>query len=114
MSYIYEAFAFLSGVLSSIFDFILYIPYFILDIFAYLFYLGIKIYLFTASLFVELSYRVVRMLFENYEVYELLNSAFNMLPPNLRAASHEFGIVEGVRIVIDALGASFVLRAMGW
>ncbi|EKO3792807.1 hypothetical protein MRM63_06715 [bacterium 19MO03SA05] len=114
MTYIYDAFAFFSGVLGYIYDFLMYIPTLLIDIFSYCWYFIIKIYLFIGNLAVELAYKTVRLVLNDYQVYELLNHAFNMMPDNLRYASYQLGIVDAIRVLIDALGAAFVLRVMGW
>ncbi len=36
------------------------------------------------------------------------------LPSSLRSACYQFGIVDSVRIIVDAYATAFVLRIMGW
>ncbi|MCX8826175.1 hypothetical protein [Vibrio parahaemolyticus] len=54
------------------------------------------------------------MILTDYEVYTVLNAAFNNLAPDLRHAAYQLGVVDAIRIVIDGLATAFVLRIMGW
>lgn len=63
---------------------------------------------------VEMAYSVASMLLSEYEVYTVLNVMFNKLSPDLRNAAFQLGVVDAIRIVIDAMATAFVLRIMGW
>lgn len=114
MDFIYDALNYLSTVGHDVSDFFAGIPTFIVDMFAYIWFWAIKFYLSFKIGMVELAYSVAGMLLQDYEVYTVLNAAFNNLSPNLRAACYQLGIVEAIRIVIDAMATAFVLRIMGW
>lgn len=114
MDFIYEAFQFLANSISEILDFFSSIPLFIRDCFNYAFFWFIKLYISTQIFGVELAKDIASLLLSDYEVYTILNSAFNGLPSNLRSACYQFGIVDSVRIIVDAYATAFVLRIMGW
>ena len=63
---------------------------------------------------VEIAYEIASMILADYEVYTVLNAAFNNLSPDLRYSAYQLGIVDAIRIVIDGLATAFVLRIMGW
>lgn len=114
MEFIYDALQYVVDILSFIKDFFYSIPDLLMDIFTYIWYLGIKFYLSIKISMVEMAYSIASMLLTNYEVYTVLNSLFNNMSPDLRNACYQLGVVEAIRIVIDALATAFVLRIMGW
>lgn len=114
MEFIYAAFQYIANVFGSIYDFFVSIPDLIVEVFAYAWYWLIKLYLWVNKLMLEMAYQTASMLLADYEVYTLLNSAFNNLPPDLRHSAYQLGVVDAIRIVIDALATAFVLRIMGW
>jgi ABC-type phosphate transport system permease subunit len=114
MEFIYAAFQYIANVFGSIYDFFVSIPDLIIEVFAYAWYWLIKLYLSIKISMVHMAYQVASMLLTDYEVYTVLNSAFNNLPPDLRHSAYQLGVVDAIRIVIDALATAFVLRIMGW
>lgn len=114
MEFIYMALQYISNIFGSIGDFITGIPDLINEVFAYGWYWAIKIWLYFKIQSIDIAYRVAQMFLSDYEVYTVLNGAFNALPDNMRAASYGLGIVDAIRIVIDALATALVLRVMGW
>lgn len=114
MDYIYSVLEFLTGVGSDFKHFLFGIPEFFMEMFAYAWFWLIKLWLYLKIAGVELAYKVAAMLLKDYEVYTVLNSAFNQLSPDLRAICHAIGIVEAIRIIIDAFATALVLRIMGW
>ncbi|WCP70104.1 hypothetical protein LYZ37_19060 [Vibrio tubiashii] len=113
MDYIYQVLEFLSGVGSDVKHFVTGIPEFLMNIVTYFWYFATKFYLTFKLWGLEMAYKVATMLLQNYEVYTVLNAAFNQISPDLRAICHAIGIVDGIRIVIDAFATAFVLRIMG-
>lgn len=114
MQFIMDALQWISDSFGNILDFIKGIPAFIIEIFVY-----IKAWLFIKELefqiwLIEISYEAARNILQDYEVYNVLNSAFNQLPDDLRYISYQLGIVDAVRITIDAMATAFVLRIIGW
>lgn len=114
MDFIYSAFQYVANVFGSISDFISTIPDLIVEIFSYAWFWAIKFYITFKIQMIELAYSVAIMVLKDYEVYTVLNAAFNSLPSDLRFAAYNFGVVDAVRIVIDAFTTAFVLRMMGW
>jgi len=86
----------------------------LLDLIDYLTFVALRFYIDSKIMMVELAYDVANSILVNYEVYTLISNAFNQLPPDLAYSAHVFGIVEAVRIVVDASATAFVLRVMGW
>ena len=107
LEYIANTFDLIKGVIYGIFEFAT-------GAFTYLYYLLIKVGLWFKLESLKMAYSIANMLLADYEVYAVLNSMFNNLSPDLRYAAFELGVVEAVRIVIDALATAFVLRVMGW
>lgn len=114
MDFIYEAFQFLANSLNDVVDFFSTIPLLIKDCFNYAFYWFISLYISMQIMGVELAKDIASLLLADYEVYTVLNNAFNGLPSDLRSACYQFGIVDSVRIIVDAYATAFVLRIMGW
>lgn len=114
MDYIYSILEFIAGVGSDFKHFLFGIPSFFMDMFAYAWFWAIKLWLEFKIAGVELAYKVTTMLLQDYEVYTVLNGAFNQLSPEYRAICHAIGIVEAIRIIIDAFATALVLRIMGW
>ncbi|EGR3323091.1 hypothetical protein DMJ26_11075 [Vibrio parahaemolyticus] len=114
MDFIYEAFQYIANVFGSISDFFMSIPDLILEVFTYAWYWGIKLYLSIKISMVEMAYEIASMILTDYEVYTVLNAAFNNLAPDLRHAAYQLGVVDAIRIVIDGLATAFVFRIMGW
>ena len=114
MDFLYETLSYLSSVFGSIKDFLYSIPDFVLSGFTYAWYFLIKLYISIKISMVEMAYSVASMLLSEYEVYTVLNAMFNKLSPDLRSAAHQLGVVDAIRIVIDAMATAFVLRIMGW
>lgn len=114
MQYIYDALDFLSQVGVDIKNFFTLILSYFNYFFTLLWLYAMKFY-FTMKLWgLELAYDVAKMLLKDYEVYTILNNAFNKLSPDYRAICHALGIVEAIRIIIDAFATALVLRVMGW
>lgn len=114
MEFIYSALQYIANVFGSIADFFSTIPNLILETFSYAWFWAIKFYISFKIQMVELAYSVAVLVLKDYEVYTVLNAAFNNLPSDLRFAAYRFGIVDAVRIIIDAFTTAFVLRMMGW
>ncbi|MDC5706398.1 hypothetical protein OPW36_21010 [Vibrio europaeus] len=114
MDYIYQVLEFLSGVGSDVKHFVLGIPEFLMNIVTYFWYFATKFYLTFKLWGLETAYKVATMLLQNYEVYTVLNAAFNKISPDLRAICHAIGVVDAIRVIIDAFATAFVLRIMGW
>ncbi|MEZ8504624.1 hypothetical protein AB6D08_25470 [Vibrio splendidus] len=114
MEYFYSALDYIVTVFGSIYDFFATIPDLFIDLFTYGWFLSIKLYIYLKIEMLEMAYNVASLLLSEYEVYTVLNMAFNMLPTDLRYACYEFGIVDSIRIVVDAFATAFVLRIMGW
>ena len=114
MEYFYGALDYIVSVFGSIYDFFATIPDLFLDVFTYAWFWFIKLYIYLKIQMLEMAYNVASLLLSEYEVYTVLNMAFNKLPSDLRFACYQFGIVDSVRIVVDAFATAFVLRIMGW
>lgn len=114
MEYFYSALDYIVSVFGSIYDFFASIPDLILQAFSYAWFWFIKLYISIKIQMLEMAYNVASLLLSEYEVYTVLNMAFNKLPSDLRYACYQFGIVDSVRIVVDAFATAFVLRIMGW
>ncbi|MEZ9739853.1 hypothetical protein AB4283_20005 [Vibrio splendidus] len=114
MEYFYSALDYIVSVFGSIYDFFATIPDLFLDAFTYAWFWFIKLYIYLKIQMLEMAYNVASLLLSEYEVYTVLNMAFNKLPSDLRFACYQFGIVDSVRIVVDAFATAFVLRIMGW
>lgn len=114
MEFIYSALQFFADIGGLISDFFSAIPDIIKEIFTYAWYWSIKIWLYFKITGIELAYSVAEMFLSEYEVYAVLNAAFNALPSDLRGASYALGIVDAVRIIVDAMATALVLRIMGW
>ncbi|HHP0481482.1 TPA: hypothetical protein ACRZ2J_003262 [Vibrio campbellii] len=114
MEFIFDAFQFIANVFGAILDFFTSIPTLILEVFTYSWYWLIKLYLHIQISMVEVAYEIASMILADYEVYTVLNAAFNNLAPDLRHAAYQLGVVDAIRIVIDGLATAFVLRIMGW
>lgn len=84
------------------------------DAFSYIYEWAIKWWINSKIEMVEMAYRITSELFSEYEVYTFISNAFNKMPANLAYSAHAFGIVGGLRIVVDAYATAFVLRVMGW
>ena len=93
MEFIYTALQYLSDVFGSIGDFITSIPDLINEVFAYGWYWAIKIWLYFKLQSIEIAYQVAQMFLSDYEVYSVLNGAFNALSPNMRAACYGLGLL---------------------
>ncbi|RZP71668.1 hypothetical protein D8T51_18365 [Vibrio vulnificus] len=114
MEFLMDGLQYIANMFSTVGDFIAGIPDFIMEIFAYCWFWLIKLYISSQIFMVELAYEVAQLIFHEYEVYGVLNAAFNNLPDNLRYSAYQLGVVDAVRIVVDAMGTAFVLRIMGW
>lgn len=114
MEYIHGFIDWLSTGFVGITDFVSGIPEFILDIFAYAYFWCIKLWISTQIFTIELAYEVAQLILEDYEVYTLLNAAFNSMSDDVRGIAYALGIVEAIRIFIDACATAMVLRIMGW
>lgn len=114
MEFIYSALQYIANVFGSISDFFSTIPNLILEAFSYAWFWAIKFYISFKIQMIELAYSVAVLVLQDYEVYTVLNAAFNALPSDLRFAAYRFGVVDAVRIIIDAFTTAFVLRMMGW
>lgn len=114
MDFIFEAFQFLADAINEIIDFFTTLPLLIRDCFNYAFYWFISLYISIQIFGVEMAKDIASLLLSDYEVYTVLNNAFNGLPSGLRSACYQFGIVDSVRIIVDAYATAFVLRIMGW
>ncbi|MBN3495895.1 DUF2523 family protein [Vibrio neptunius] len=112
MDYIYSVLEFIGGVGSHLLHFIFSIPDMISDVFAYGWYWLIKLYLYTELSTIELAYKIATMLLQDYEIYDVLSGLFNQLSPDLRHLCYSLGIVDGIRMIIDAFATAFVLRFM--
>ncbi|MFA0718986.1 hypothetical protein AB4622_23635 [Vibrio splendidus] len=114
MEYFYSALDYIVSVFGSIYDFFATIQDLFLDVFTYAWFWFINLYIYLKIQMLEMAYNVASLLLSEYEVYTVLNIAFNKLPSALRFACYQFGIVDSVRIVVDAFATVFVLRIMGW
>lgn len=114
MEYFYDALDFIVTAFGSIYDFFASIPDLILEAFTYAWFWAIKLYIYLKIQMLELAYNVASLLLSEYEVYTVLNMAFNKLPADLRFACYRLGVVDAVRIIVDAFATAFVLRIMGW
>ncbi len=110
MDLIYEALNYLYSVFHLILDFILDIPTFLHAFSNYFIYLAMSLYIDFKIASVKTAHTIATQLLTDYEVYQIIGSAFNSLPSSLKYASHEFGVVEAIRIIVDAYGTAFVLR----
>lgn len=114
MDYLYSVIEFLAGIGSDVKHFLFSIPDMIMNVFAYAWLWLIKLYLYLELSMIKLAFKVATMLLKDYEVYTVLNGAFNQLSPDLRHVCYAIGIVDAIRIIIDAAATAFVLRVMGW
>ena len=114
MDYIYSVMHFLASVASDVKHLFFYLADSILNVFTYAWYWLVKLYLYIQLSTIELAFNVATMILQDYEVYTVLNGAFNQLSPDLRYMSYSLGIVDAIRIIIDAFATAFVLRVMGW
>lgn len=114
MDMIYSLLSFLSDAGQSVVDFIGLIDDWVANIFVYVSYYAIKLWLQMKILGITLALDVARLLLADYGVYSLMDSSFNALPTDVRYILHQFGVVTGIRIIIDAVGTGLVLRVMGW
>lgn len=101
--YVGSVFYLIKDFISSIGDFFFYAT-------QYLGYLIISLYIDFKISMVQLSYGIAKELFSEYEVYAFITSAFNSLPSDLRYACYQFGVVDAIRIIVDAYGTAFILR----
>ncbi|WPC72556.1 DUF2523 family protein [Vibrio porteresiae] len=114
MEYIYDALNYLADAFYYIKEFFASIPAFFMDAMTYCYYLAFKFYLYIKIQTVMMAYDVAQMLLGDYEVYTVLSNVFNAMPDSIRYAAYQLGVVQAVRIVIDAFATAFVLRLMGW
>lgn len=114
MEYFYSGLEYIVVTLSNLYDFFATLPDLMFETFSYAWFWCIKLYISLKIQMLELAYSVASLLLSEYEVYTVLNMAFNKLPSDLRYACYTFGIVDAVRIVVDAFATAFVLRIMGW
>ncbi|MCY9803346.1 hypothetical protein OTK51_07855 [Vibrio scophthalmi] len=114
MDFIFEALQYIADVFVALKDFVVSVPDFVQEIFAYAWFWAIKFYIYLQIEMIEFAYSVTSMLLKEYEVYTVLNMVFNQLSPDIRHAAFQLGIVDAIRIIIDALATAFVLRIMGW
>ncbi len=110
MEFIYTALEYIVSFFYLLFDFVASIPELFKICAEYLIYTALKLYIEFKISMVELSYSLAQAIFTDYEIYALISSSFNAMPDNLRSAAYKFGVVEAVRIVVDAFGTAFVLR----
>ncbi len=110
MDYIMGFAEYVGSILYLIKDFIDAVGDFFFYATQYLGYLIISLYIDFKISMIELSYGIATELFAEYEVYAFISSAFNALPSDLRYACYQFGVVDAIRIVVDAYGTAFVLR----
>ncbi len=114
MDFIFDALQYLADISNVVVDFVVSIPAFIMDLFTYAWFWMIRLYISIKLGVLEMAYNVASMLLAEYEVYTVLNAMFNQLSPDLRNSAYQLGVVDAIRIVIDALATAFVLRIMGW
>jgi len=81
---------------------------------SYLSLTALQLYIEAKIMMVGLAYDVANSVLANYEVYTVISNAFNSLPVNISFAAHALGVVDAIRIIVDAAATSFVLRVMGW
>lgn len=114
MEFFYNSLDYIVQSFTDIYDFFSTLPDLIFDVFSYAWFWCIKLYISLKIQMLEMAYSVASLLLSEYEVYTVLNMAFNKLPSDLRYACYAFGVVDAVRIVVDAFATAFVLRIMGW
>ncbi|HDY8177098.1 TPA: hypothetical protein RQL26_002882 [Vibrio vulnificus] len=114
MEFLMDGLQYIANMFSTVGDFIAGIPSFVMEIFSYLGVSLVKSYISFKIFMVKVAYGAVQLIFHEYEVYGVLNTAFNNLPDNLRYSAYQLGVVDAVRIVVDAMGTAVVLRIMGW
>ncbi|GIU46740.1 hypothetical protein TUM4438_23440 [Shewanella sairae] len=100
----------INDVFSAIVSFIAIIP----DLFEYLYVTGLRMYVEGKIIGFEIAFEVARSVLVDYEVYTFISNQFNKLPNDLAYSAHALGVVDGMRIVVDALATAFVLRVAGW
>ena len=86
----------------------------LLEFLDYLTLLALRLYIDSKIMMVELAYGVANSILVDYEIYTFISDSFNKLPPDLSYAAHAFGVVEAIRIIVDAAATAFILRVMGW
>ncbi|MZI93244.1 hypothetical protein F9817_08545 [Vibrio sp. CAIM 722] len=114
MEYLYDALSYLSDALYYIVSFFQTIGDFIIEAFTWFSYILMKMYIEFKISTVKVAYSVAQSLLGDYEVYAAIGEVFNELPDNLRYAATQLGVVQAIRIIVDAAGTAFILRIIGW
>lgn len=114
MEFFTELFYLVIGLLTDLTSFLSSVWNVLIDFVDYLTLVALRFYIDSKIMMVEIAYGVANSILVNYEVYTLISGAFNKLPPDLAFTAHAFGVVEAVRIVIDAAATAFILRVIGW
>ena len=114
MQFFTEVFYQAINLLNDIYSFCLAILALIPDLFEYLYVTGMRMYIDGQIKMVLMAQSVAEAVLLDYEVYTFVSNQFNKLPNDLAFAAHAFGLVDAMRIIIDALATAFVLRVAGW
>lgn len=114
MQFLTDVFYIAIQLLNDIYGFFMSMWAVIPEFVQFLYVTAIKWHIEGKILMVEISYSVARSILVDYEVYTFISNQFNRLPDNLAYSAHSLGIVDAIRIIVDALATAFVLRVSGW
>ena len=114
MDYFVDLFYMLIQSLNDIWSFVISLWNVFQEMVHYISLYALSTYLDAKILMVEIAYDVANSVLANYEVYTLISESFNKLPANVSYSAHALGVVDAIRIVVDAAATAFVLRVMGW
>lgn len=114
MDYFVELFYMMIQLLNDIWGFIASLWNVFEEMIHYISLVAISTYIDAKILMVELAYEISNSVLANYEVYTFISNSFNQLPPNVSYSAHVLGVVDAIRIIVDAAATAFVLRVMGW
>lgn len=110
MEYIYSFIDWISFQFAFVTDFLKAIPQMLLDLFSYIQIFIIKMKLKAELEFIKLSYNSAKILLNEIGFNEMLSSAFNALPDELRFYAFKFGFPQGLAVWANFFTTALVMR----
>ncbi|MFS1981081.1 DUF2523 domain-containing protein [Vibrio lentus] len=110
MEYLYSFVDWISLQMSFITDFFKAIPQMTLDFFSYIQIFMIKMKLKAELEFIKLSYNSAKILLQEIGFNELLSTAFNALPDELRFYAFKFGVPQALSVWANLFTTALVMR----